>query len=174
MNRKKRSAIVMTSMLAVTLSMPAFSASAQTNTATTEPMVSTVASTETTTPIKADQLTAEQQKRLVSVAGFDNVKQFTGFYANLRRAVAKGNKEAVAKRISYPLVINSSNKKRSILNQSQFITEYNTIMTAKVKKALANQRLDELFIRDMGVMIGDGELWIAPINNKPGIYAINQ
>lgn len=164
MNRKKGIAIVMTSMLAVTLSMPAFSASAQTNTTTTE----------TTTPIKADQLTAEQQKRLVNVAGFDNVKQFTGFYANLRRAVAKGNKEAVAKRISYPLVINSSNKKRSILNQSQFITEYNTIMTTKVKKALANQRLDELFIRDMGVMIGDGELWIAPVNNKPGIYAINQ
>jgi hypothetical protein len=174
MNRKKGITIVMTSMLAVTLSMPAFSASAQTNTTTTEPTVSTVDSKQTTTPIKADQLTAEQQKRLVSVAGFDNVKQFTGFYANLRRAVAKGNKEAVAKRISYPLVINSSNKKRSILNQSQFITEYNTIMTAKVKKALANQRLDELFIRDMGVMIGDGELWIAPVNNKPGIYAINQ
>jgi len=172
MKRNKGITIVMTSMLAVTISMPTFSASAQTD--TTPSTVSTVSSTETTTPVKADQLTAEQQKRLVSVAGFDNVKQFTGFYANLRRAVAKGNKEAVAQRISYPLVINSSTKKRSILNASQFVTEYNTIMTAKVKKALANQRMDELFIRDMGVMIGDGELWIAPVNNKPGIYAINQ
>ncbi|MFD1992375.1 hypothetical protein ACFSGI_20590 [Paenibacillus nicotianae] len=174
MNMKKGITIVMTSVLAGSIALPALSVSAQAD--TTASTVSTVASTESTSTAKAkvDKLTAEQEKRLVSVAGFDNVKQFTGFYANLRRAVANGNKEAVAKRISYPLVINSNNKKRSILKESQFITEYNTIMTAKVKKALANQRLDELFIRDMGVMIGDGELWIAPINNKPGIYAINQ
>jgi hypothetical protein len=172
MNIQKRITIVMTSVLALSISIPVLSVSAQADATKTE--ASTVASTATTTSAKVDQLTAEQEKRLVSVAGFDNVKQFTGFYANLRRAVANNNKEAVAKRIAYPLVINSSNKKRSILNQAQFITEYNTIMTTKVKKALANQRLDDLFIRDMGVMIGDGEIWIAPINNKPGIYAINQ
>lgn len=172
MNIQKGITVMTTSVLALSIFIPTLSVSAQSDSLKTE--VTTVASTATTTSAKVDQLTAEQEKRLVSVAGFDNVKQFTGFYANLRRAVAKDNKEAVSKRISYPLVINSNNKKRSILNQTQFITEYNTIMTSKVKKALANQRLDELFIRDMGVMIGNGELWIAPINNKPGIYAINQ
>lgn len=171
MNRKKAIAIVITSILASSISVQTLSASAQADTTTTAS--STVAPTTTTATPNVDKLTAEQEKNLVNVAGFDNVKQFTGYFANLRRAVANNNKEAVAKRVSYPLIINSSSKKRSILNEKQFIAEYNTIITAKIKKALAAQRLDDLFIRDMGVKIGDGELWIAPINSKPGIYAIN-
>jgi len=47
-------------------------------------------------------------------------------------------------------------------------------MTAKTKKALADQRLDHLFIRDQGVKIGSGEMWIAMLDHKPGVYTINQ
>lgn len=167
MNNTKALKIMVTSVLALSISIPALSVSAQATTvkATT---------TQTATPAKVDHLTAEQQKSLIEVAGFDNVKQFTGFYANLRRAVAQNNKEAVAQRISYPLSIYSNSKKRSILNKKQFIAEYDKIMTTEVKKALANQRLDELFIRDQGVMVGNGEIWMAILDNKLGVYTINQ
>lgn len=159
--------IMVTSVLALSISIPVLSVSAQATTvkATT---------TQKATPAKVDHLTAEQQKSLINVAGFDNVKQFTGFYANLRRAVAQNNKEAVAQRISYPLSIYSNSKKRSILNKKQFIAEYDKIMTTEVKKALANQRLDDLFIRDQGVMVGNGEIWMAILDNKLGVYTINQ
>lgn len=167
MNNTKALKIMVTSVLALSISIPALSVSAQATTvkATT---------TQTATPAKVDHLTAEQQKSLIEVAGFDNVKQFTGFYANLRRAVAQNNKEAVAQRISYPLSLYSNSKKRSILNKKQFIAEYDQIMTTEVKKALANQRLDDLFIRDQGVMVGNGEIWMAILDNKLGVYTINQ
>lgn len=167
MNNTKALKIMVTSVLALSISIPALSVSAQATTvkATT---------TQTATPTKVDHLTTEQEKSLIYVAGFDNVKQFTGFYANLRRAVAQNNKEAVAQRISYPLSIYSNSKKRSILNKKQFIAEYDKIMTTEVKKALANQRLDELFIRDQGVMVGNGEIWMAILDNKLGVYTINQ
>lgn len=167
MNNTKALKIMVTSVLALSISIPALYVSAQATTvkATT---------TQTATPAKVDHLTAEQQKSLIEVAGFDNVKQFTGFYANLRRAVAQNNKEAVAQRISYPLSIYSNSKKRSILNKKQFIAEYDQIMTTEVKKALANQRLDKLFIRDQGVMVGNGEIWMAILDNKLGVYTINQ
>lgn len=167
MNNTKALKIMVTSVLALSISIPALSVSAQATTvkATT---------TQTATPAKVDHLTAEQEKSLIHIAGFDNVKQFTGFYANLRRAVAQNNKEAVAQRISYPLSIYSNSKKRSILNKKQFIAEYDQIMTTEVKKALANQRLDKLFIRDQGVMVGNGEIWMAILDNKLGVYTINQ
>lgn len=169
MNYKKGLTMVITSALALSVSIPMVSASAQTDTSTTQKTVSTKA----TTKAKADQLTAEQQKRLVSIAGFDNAKQFTSFYTNLRRAVANNDKEAVAKRISYPLSVHSDNSKKKILNEKQFIAEYDTIITAKVKKALAEQRLDDLFINYQGVMVGNGDIWIAILNHKLGVFTIN-
>lgn len=168
MKNTKTIKIMLTSVLALSLTIPALSVSAQATTTSKD------SSTQVTTKAKVDQLTPKQEKSLVEIAGFDNVKQFTGFYTNLRRAVAKNDKEAVAKRISYPLSVYSDKKQRKILNQKQFIAAYDTIITSKIKKALANQRLDDLFIRDQGVMVGSGEMWIASLNNKIGVYTINQ
>ncbi len=118
---------------------------------------------------------ANLNNRLVNVAGFDSAKQFTGYFANLKRAVAKGNLDAVAKRVSYPLAVNQANgKRRSILNEKQFLKEYNSIMTSKVRNALASQNVNDVFVNYRGVMIGDGELWIGVVGGKPGIYAVNQ
>ncbi|MDQ1236159.1 hypothetical protein QE450_003657 [Paenibacillus sp. SORGH_AS306] len=169
MKNTKTIKIMLTSVMALSLTIPALSSvSAQANTTTK------AISTQATTKTKVDKLTPEQEKSLVDIAGFDNVKQFTGFYNNLRRSVAKNDKEAVANRISYPLSVYSNNHQRKILNKKQFIAEYDTIMTAKTKKALADQRLDNLFIRDQGVKIGSGEMWIAMLDDKPGVYTINQ
>ncbi|MFD1887252.1 hypothetical protein [Paenibacillus wenxiniae] len=118
---------------------------------------------------------ANLNNRLVNVAGFDSAKQFTGYFANLKRAVAKGNLDAVAKRVSYPLAVNQADgKRRSILNEKQFLKEYSSIMTSKVRNALANQNVNDVFINYRGVMVGNGELWIGVVGGKPGIYAVNQ
>ncbi|GGJ03284.1 hypothetical protein [Paenibacillus hunanensis] len=118
---------------------------------------------------------ANLNNRLVNVAGFDSAKQFTGYFTNLKRAVANGNRDAVAKRVSYPLAVNQADgKRRSILNEKQFLKEYNSIMTSKVRNALANQNVNDVFINYRGVMVGNGELWIGVVGGKPGIYAVNQ
>jgi hypothetical protein len=33
------------------------------------------------------------------------------------------------------------------------------VFTPKVKRAVLAQRPDRLFVRDLGAMVGDGELW---------------
>ncbi|GIO07214.1 hypothetical protein J31TS6_32420 [Brevibacillus reuszeri] len=53
------------------------------------------------------------------------------------------------------------------------MTEYDLIMTGKVRKALLHQNVTSTFVNNQGVMVGDGELWWGQFGNKFGIFAIN-
>ncbi|WP_322906287.1 hypothetical protein [Paenibacillus campi] len=157
-----------------TPSVPSVSSSSNSN-STSGSSSSSSSSSSTGSSSASSSSESNLNNRLVNVAGFDSAKQFTGYFANLKRAVAKGNLDAVAKRVSYPLAVNGANgKKRSILNEKQFLKEYNSIMTAKVRNALAQQNVNDVFVNYRGVMVGNGELWIGVVGGKPGIYAVNQ
>ena len=53
------------------------------------------------------------------------------------------------------------------------MTEYDLIMTGKVRQALLKQNVTNTFVNDQGVMVGDGELWLGQFGNEFGIFAIN-
>lgn len=192
MNIKKGSTITMSAVLAFTLSAPAYAASDITvpavDSATvatpsvpaapvipstpSSPSSSSSSSSGSSTTTRSN--TPSMSDQLVDVAGFDSAKQFTGYFANLKRAVANGNRDAVAKRVSYPLAVNLANgTRRSILNEKQFKNEYTSIMTSGVRQALSRQNVNEVFINYRGVSVGNGTMWIGVIDGKPGIYAIN-
>ncbi|WP_458120937.1 hypothetical protein [Paenibacillus sp. Z6-24] len=190
MNMKKSTAVIAAVMLASTLASSAHAASDLTVPAAepstiatpTVPAVPSVPKTPSTPQNSSSGGTSSGTSgsstnlatSLVNTAGFSSAKQFTGYFANLKRAVANGNRESVAKRISYPLVVNAANgTKRSILNQKQFLNEYTSIMTYNVRRALSNQNVNNVMVSSRGVMIGNGQIWIGAIDNKPGIYAIN-
>ena len=44
--------------------------------------------------------------------------------------------------------------------RSQFVKNYDAIMTGAITDAVVNQKLDELFVNWKGIMFGDGEVWI--------------
>lgn len=190
MNIKKSAATFAAVMLASTLASSAYAASDLTVPAAepssvaspSVPVVPSVPKTPSTPQSSSSGNTSSGNTSsstnlatsLVNTAGFSSAKQFTGYFANLKRAVANGNRDAVAKRVSYPLVVNAANgTKRSILNQKQFLNEYTSIMTSNVRRALSTQNVNQVMVSSRGVMIGNGQIWIGAIDNKPGIYAIN-
>ncbi|MEW4371952.1 hypothetical protein [Paenibacillus kandeliae] len=200
MNTKRTTALSAVAALGIILSVPAY-ASASSNltvpavseatvaaptapTAPTTPSTPSISSSSSSSSNSSSGNSSSSSsssssqnlsQRLVNIAGFSTAKQFTGYYINLQRAVANGNRNAVAKRVSFPLTVNASNgTRRSILNESQFLNEYTSIMTSSVRQALAKQNVNDVLVNARGVSVGNGTLWISPINDRPGIYAVNQ
>ncbi|MEC0238986.1 hypothetical protein P4H66_03760 [Paenibacillus dokdonensis] len=111
------------------------------------------------------------------VAGIDNPDKFNEFFKAVQTAVASGSKEQVAEYVLFPLRVNENGKSRNLKDKSAFIADYDNIMTDSVKKALADQKLNTLFVNYQGVMAGNGEIWFgasADEKDKYGIIAINK
>ena len=100
------------------------------------------------------------------VAGITRVYALKIFIKDLQYMVANDNKEEISKLIRYPL--NST-----IKTKSDFLADYNKIITPKIKAALAKANLKQLFRNYKGVMIGNGEVWIAQEGKDFKIIAIN-
>lgn len=100
------------------------------------------------------------------VAGITRVYALKIFIKDLQYMVANDNKEEISKLIRYPL--NST-----IKTKSDFLDDYNKIITPKIKAALAKANLKQLFRNYKGVMIGNGEVWIAQEGKDFKIIAIN-
>jgi len=115
----------------------------------------------------------EQKPNRYEVAGITNPVAFEAFFGQLQKAVKRGDKNEVAKNVKYPLRVNKEGASRFVHNEKQFLTEYDLIMTGKVRQALLQQSVTNTFVNDQGVMVGDGELWLGQFGNEFGIFAIN-
>ena len=100
------------------------------------------------------------------IAGIKNVFALKIFVKDLQYMVANENKEEISKLVRYPL--NST-----IKTKSDFLANYDKIITPKVKDAVAKANLRQLFRNYKGVMIGDGAIWIAQEEKDFKIIAIN-
>jgi len=109
-----------------------------------------------------------------AVAGIQDPAAFTSYFEKLQKNVAKNNKAAVADSITFPLRVNHNGKSVMIKSKKEFIKKYDNIMTAKVKKKLLAQKIDNLFVNWKGVMVGDGEVWLGQTKDKISIIAINR
>jgi len=81
--------------------------------------------------------------------------------------------------VYYPLRINTTKSDGSVVRfnvktKKQFLEHYEYIITMKIKKAILNQDPHDVFQRDQGFMVGQGELWMRPFDDVPLIYAINR
>ncbi|MGD8190749.1 hypothetical protein ACQCN2_12285 [Brevibacillus ginsengisoli] len=115
--------------------------------------------------------TSEGENRY-AVAGIDNPQAFESTFRSVQRLVSQGDKIGVANYIRYPLSVYTNGKKQIIENKQQFIQHYDTIFSPKVKQALINQKVEETFVRDQGVMAGGGEVWFGATDSKPQKYLI--
>lgn len=106
-----------------------------------------------------------------AAAGITDPKAFIKMFEAVKTAVAAGDKEAVADLVLLPLRVNGKTS-MEITSKAEFIEKYDAIMTKSVKDALAAQKVDDLFVRDLGVMVGDGELWFGASAEEPQAYGI--
>jgi predicted component of type VI protein secretion system len=119
------------------------------------------------------QTDADMNKRLDETEG--EHKPFAEFFAKRQKAVAAEDKAAVAAMVNYPLLSHSNAGSVQIKDAKHFLADYDKLITAKVKTAVAKQTYATLFTNWQGVMIGDGEIWFDQVGDslEVKVYAIN-
>lgn len=122
---------------------------------------------------ESTQIVQVKKDKFNPIAGFTE-KEFNKYFPVLQKAVANNDKKAVSKLVQYPLNVNSNGKTKVIKNQKQFIKEYKTILTKKVKNAILKQDPETVFVNQYGARTDHGEVWISKFDKKLRIYAINK
>lgn len=110
------------------------------------------------------------------IAGFPDARHVHVVIAELQSALARGDARAVAERVRFPLRLNSPAGPTLIPDAATLIADFQRIFPAEVRVALAKCPRSALYSAPEGVMIGSGELWLAPAtaeNPEPRISAIN-
>lgn len=83
-----------------------------------------------------------------------------------QKAVAEGDKQAVAGLIDYPFSATIDGKRTSIKNTAGFVENYDKIVTPDIAGAIKAQKYSELMVNGKGVMFGSGQTWINGICKK--------
>jgi len=83
------------------------------------------------------------------------------FLARLQRAVRSGDRHAISGMIAYPLRVNSAGGAHLYKDAKAVERDFNLIFTPRVNQVILVQRPDRLFTRDVGTMIGNGEVWFS-------------
>lgn len=109
-----------------------------------------------------------------AVAGISNPAHVTQFLARLKRAVTADDRAAIAGMVNYPLRVNSAAGRPTFYrNAAALSAHYARVFTPEVKAAVAAARPDNLFVRDQGVMIGNGEIWMNEVGGSMKIITVN-
>lgn len=106
---------------------------------------------------------------------FGNHAPYQQFFDKLHKAVGTSDKQTVASMVDYPFRARIGGKAVKINDAAHFLADYDKIITAKVKQAVAKQTYPTLFANWQGVSIGDGEVWFSGVGdgNTIKITAIN-
>jgi len=94
-------------------------------------------------------------------------EDFKKFFQEFQKFVEEDEKEQIANLIQYPL--------RNVENKEEFLLSYEELFNVKVKTAVRNQNIEQIWRNYQGVMIGYGEIWFSqrPDGNGYWIIAIN-
>lgn len=78
---------------------------------------------------------------------------------DLLSAVAKDDKESVARLMAYPIVAVLDGERKQITNKEEFVLNYEKIFTDEFKAILAQARPHHLDAKWEGIMLGYGDIW---------------
>jgi hypothetical protein len=95
----------------------------------------------------------------VAASASPQMAAYGKFLTALQSAVESGNKHAVSGLVAYPLRVKTSAGPRMYCDRKSVERDFEQIFTPKVRKAILAQQAEQLFVRDQGAMIGDGEVW---------------
>jgi|GEM_PF-3014175 len=105
----------------------------------------------------------------LQVNGMDK-EEVIRFYYAFKRALAKGDRRAIAAMVQYPSTAHGL-KEISIRlkGPADLLSHYTDIFPECAQQAVLQARISRIFCRDQGVMFGTGEIWIAGSrpNGKP-------
>lgn len=107
--------------------------------------------------------------------------RYSAFLSRLQAATRRNDRRAMVGLVGFPLRVNEGGGSRTYRDAKSVERDFDRIFTAEVRRAIAAQHADRLFVRDLGAMIGNGEVWfdqtcIDAACSKPGqvrITAVN-
>ncbi|RYE60829.1 MAG: hypothetical protein EOO82_02725 [Oxalobacteraceae bacterium] len=80
----------------------------------------------------------------------------------------------------YPITINANGETYDILDQQDFVDNFDSLILQETIDAIANQDVDDLIVTSEGVGVGNGVLWITNIclddacnDTQWGVFSIN-
>jgi hypothetical protein len=87
----------------------------------------------------------------------------TAYYSfrRVKAAFRSGDIQLLARVTHYPLSI-TRKAKRAIRNREQLIATKDTVMSPRLREVVAESSFETVFVRDRGMMLGDGAVWITP------------
>lgn len=89
---------------------------------------------------------------------FDPYAAYYGF-RRVKAAFRSGDIELLARVAHYPLAV-TGKIRRTIRNRNQLIAAKETVMNPAIREAVAKSTFEAVFVRDKGMMLGEGEVWI--------------
>jgi hypothetical protein len=101
---------------------------------------------------------------------FDPLAAYYGF-RRVKAAFRSGDIQLLARVIHYPLSI-TRKAKRMIRNREQLVAAKDTVMSPRLREVVAKSSFEAVFVRDKGMMLGDGAVWITPSRTVFGLGAI--
>jgi hypothetical protein len=93
-------------------------------------------------------------------------------YRRVKAAFRSGDVELLAWVAHYPMVV-TGKAKRTIRNRDQLIAAKDTVMDPRIREVVAKSTFETLFVRDKGMMLGQGEVWITHDRSGFGLGVIN-
>jgi hypothetical protein len=95
-----------------------------------------------------------------AAAGVNDPDHFEDFFRRLQKMIAEDEREAVAAVVHYPMSVEIDGKLQMMRSEEDFLAHYDDIMSEDVKTAVAVQELEETFVNQRGIMIGQEVLWL--------------
>lgn len=115
--------------------------------------------------------TVESQK-MYEVCGISQ-NEAEAFIEVFVDAVREEQREKVAELVDYPKVVEVDGEKIYVENSTAFLEHYDSIFTDSLKNTLYQCRDTDMQYNDLGIFLGDGEVWIAKSGNGMRITSIS-
>jgi hypothetical protein len=101
---------------------------------------------------------------------FDPLAAYYGF-RRVKAAFRSGDIQLLAQFTHYSLSI-TRKAKRMIRNRDQLVAAKDTVLSPRLREVVAESTFETVFVRDKGMMLGDGAVWITPGKTGFGLGAI--
>jgi len=102
---------------------------------------------------------------------FDPYQAYYGF-RRVKGAFRSGDIELLARVAHYPLAV-TGKVRRNLRNRAQLIAAKETVLNAAVREAVAKSTFESVFVRDKGMMVGGGAVWITSDKTGFGLGTVN-
>ncbi|MBA1155697.1 hypothetical protein [Microvirga mediterraneensis] len=102
---------------------------------------------------------------------FDPLEAYYSF-RRVKAAFRSNDIQLLARVIHYPLLV-TGKIRRSIRNRDQLMAAKETVLNPRIREVAAKSTFETVFVRDKGMMLGEGEVWITHDKAGFGLGAIN-